>query len=528
MSTISILIVDDRPGDAEVLASRLSGEGWKIYTATSGDEALQLLQQGAPVDILATDFNMKNINGAALVKRALAYKPDLYSIIFTAHDRRRDYVIQSLDAGVAAFLSKTPLLDSELKAAIRRGIQDITLTRVGRQLMHLDREDEVIELIVRSLSSLRDFDGCCVVARSEQDGVRIERAVNFQSGEDFGHQTIQDPDSAYHYVAAEGRPYMPPFFLQEGRLLRPFSSKSKSIVVVPLTLKAGIPGALGIEHHAENRFTVEDLRFLNQIANWIGLAMAKLTQQDRFRIEQEVSRERRDLLARAALHEIKNPLNNLSVAVQAAAEGVSPETRQTLLDSVGRINHALNRVLRPLIRGESSPPEPVQVDRVIRDAVSRFRLYHPGGKLRLLENVSPALPTIVGHRDMLVSAIVNLLENGVIATETAGRAPEIRLTANYVPARDQVEVVVNDNGCGIPSHLLDRVFDYGMTSRPEAGHTGYGLAFTKDVVSLSGGNVSVSSTEGQGTTFKLSFPIDGAGARGTGQSAEAGGSSARY
>jgi signal transduction histidine kinase/CheY-like chemotaxis protein len=529
LSTISILIVDDEAGFAELLASRLSNEGWTIRTAMSGEEALQTLQQGAPIDILVSDFRLllTGLNGAELVTRALAFKPDLYSIIFTSWKERRDFVLQSLAAGVAEFLDSNPRLDSELRAAIRRGIQAITLTRIGRKLIDLDREESVLEVVVEALTQLREFDGCCVISRFEQNGDRIDRAVHFRTRAELGPQPIQDPDSAYRYVMTGGHAYLPPFFMPEGRTLKPFDPESKSIAIVPLVLKGGVTGAVGLEHRDENRFNVEDLRFLNQVAHWVSLAMAKITQQERVHLEQERSRERRDLLARAALHEIKNPLNNLAMAVQVAAEGVSDETRQALLDNVGRINSALNRILRPLIRGEDSPPEPVQVDRVIQDAVSRFRLYHPGHVTRLVENVSPALPTIVGHRAMLISALVNLLENGATATEAAGRPAEIRLTADYVKARDQVEVVVNDNGCGIAPELLDRVFDYGVTSRPDAGHTGYGLAFAKDVVGLSGGNISVSSTP-EGTTFKLSFPVEAYAMKQDAHAVGAGESSGRY
>jgi signal transduction histidine kinase/CheY-like chemotaxis protein len=499
LSAISILIVDDEREYAELLAERLESEGWDIRTASSAQEAQHILQH-EPIDILASDFRLEDkMTGAELVNRALAFKPNLYSIIFTAHDDRA-YVLKSLDVGVAAFLQKIPSLDDDLKAAI-------TLTRIGEQLLELDTEDEILELIVQSLAQLKEFDGCCLVVRGDQEICRVERAVDFRSGEELTHQPIEDSESAYRYVIDAGRAYLPPLFTPAGKVLRSFTAGSCSIAVVPLVLKGGVKGALGIEHRDENRLGVEDLRFLSQIAHWVSLAMSKLTQQDRVHLEEELSRERRDLLARAALHEIKNPLNNLAIAVQVAADGVAPETRHALLDNVGRINAALNRILRPLIRGEDAPPEPVEVNRVIQEAVSRFRLYHPDAATRLVENISPALPTIIGHRAMLVSALVNLFENGVTATESVSRKPEIRVTAGYVPARDQVEVVVNDNGCGIPAHLLDRVFDYGMTSQPERGHSGYGLAFTKDVVNLSGGYISVQSKEGDGTTFKLSFPV---------------------
>lgn len=505
MSTITILIVDDEVLPRDYLAERLSKEGWTIQKAKSGEEALKVLQ-AEPIDILVSDFRMPpGIDGSELVNQAVAFKPDLYSIIVTSYYNERDNVMKSLEAGVAAFLEKTP---DQLTAAVRRGIQTITLTRIGRQLLELNREEDILDLIVESLARVKDFDGCCLAVRGRQQICRVERAVDFRTGTELDHNEIDNADSAYRYVIESGHAYFPPFFVSAERTLRPFVADSNSIAVVPLVLKAGEKGALGIEHRDPNRLGIEDLRFLNQIASWVSLAMGRLTQLERVRMEEERAREGRDLLARMVLHEIKNPLNNLATAVQVAAEGLPPEAQKMLLDNVGRINQALNDRIRPLIRGENSPPETIEIGRVIQEAVSRFRHYHPAEATSLLEQVSPALPTIVGNRAMLVSALVNLLENGATATESSGRPSEIRVTADYVKARDQVEVVVNDNGRGIPTDLIERVFDYGVTTGDGTEHSGYGLAFTKDVVSLSGGQISVSSREGQGTIFKVSFPAD--------------------
>lgn len=507
MPETSILIVDNHVEYAETLARLARDNGWSAITASSGDEALQVLQTNK-VDILASDYVMGDgINGAELIRRAMAFKPDLYSIVFTGYyNSRRAYAIRSLEVGASAYLAKDAEIYERFPEAIRRGIQAMTLSRIGRSLLDLTEEREILTLALHSIARIAHFDGCCLAVRGDGHRCRVEQAFDLGTRTDLPQTDITDPDSAYRYAIDEQHAYFPPLFAPAGKNLLPFLPGAKSIVVVPLTLKGGERGALGVEHGEENRLGIEDLRFLNQIASWVSLAMERLTQQERLQVEKERSVERRDLLARAALHEIKNPLNNLSTAVQVAAERVDPETRTALLDNVTRINRAVNTVLRPLIRDENSPREALPVDGIIQDAVARFRLYHPSDTMRLTEAIAPALPRIVGHRAMLVSALVNVLENGAKATETASRPPEIRLSAMYVSARDRVEVVVNDNGCGIPRDLIDRVFDYGVTSQKQEGHTGYGLAFTKDIVGLSGGQISVRST-GEGTTFTLSFPV---------------------
>jgi signal transduction histidine kinase len=494
----------------QALSSFLADDGWQTVTAASGEEALGILQENASIAILATDYLMPGgINGAQLVNRALAFNPDLYTIVFTSQGLNP--AVESLHSGVAAYIMKSHTAPDDMRDAVRRGVQAITLSRIGRQLLDLDSEDAILDLIMGSLGRIKELDGCCIAVRGSDAGWHVERALDLRSREELAHGDIEQPDSAYRYVIESRRPYFPPLFAPAGTSLLPYLPEAKSLAVVPLALKGMVKGALGIEHREENHFSIEDLRFLNQVAQWVTLAMDKLTQQERFRLERERGRERRYLLARAALHEIKNPLNNLAAAVQVASEAVDTEIRNSLLDNVGRINGALNRILRPLIRDEDAEDEPIDIEAAIQESVSRFRVYHAEEPTRIIVKASPALPTVKGHRTMLVSALVNLYENGAAAAEGVETGAEIRVTADYVASRDQVEVVVKDNGSGIPSHLLERVFDYGVTSDKTHGHSGYGLAFAKDVVSWSGGTIAVANSDKHGTTLKLTFPVGDSG-----------------
>jgi signal transduction histidine kinase len=501
MNPTRVLIVDDEPGFAAVLAASLEDAGWHIMVATSGEEALRIMQE-EPVDVLASDYLMPDgMDGAELVNKALAVLPNLYSIIFTGWGER-DAAIQALRAGVAGFLDKGPRLDEELEPAIRRGIQMVTLTRLGRQLLETDRENDILDLLIDSLDKLGRFHGCCIAILKQEQGCRVERAIDLQTGETYGSEQLDQADSAYRYVIEEQTVYLPPLFEPAGRELRPYFETSHSIAVVPLTVK-GEPGALGIEHRELNRFGVEDIRILRQIGQWVTLAFDRLhQQQERVRLERKIAEGDQGDLARAALHEIRNPLNNLAFVVQEAADELSGESKRSLLDNISRINGALTRI-NQFIR-KKNVRENVVVSQVVRDAVFRFEELYV--KPAVEKQISSALPMIVGDHSRLVSAIVNLLQNG--ATATASKFDEARLTirADYAPARDQVEILVTDNGPGIASQHLDRIFDYAYTTREHEGHTGYGLAFVKDVVENCGGRVSVDTADGRGATFKLSFP----------------------
>jgi len=108
----------------------------------------------------------------------------------------------------------------------------------------------------------------------------------------------------------------------------------------------------------------------------------------------------------------------------------------------------------------------------------------------------------VGHRFRLEQVMVNLLDNAVKFNKTEG---EVVVECASLP-EGQVRVSVADNGVGIPSEDLKRIFErfYRVDkarSRPAAGGTGLGLPIVKQVVEQMGGSVSVESTLGRGAKF---------------------------
>jgi two-component system sensor histidine kinase SenX3 len=116
---------------------------------------------------------------------------------------------------------------------------------------------------------------------------------------------------------------------------------------------------------------------------------------------------------------------------------------------------------------------------------------------------------VLGNARQLGVAVGNLVENAIVYSDPGARV----VVAAHVQARsddDYVEITVSDNGIGIPPAELDRIFerfyrvDYAR-SRANGG-TGLGLAIVKHIVAIHGGEVSVWSQVGQGSTFTLKIP----------------------
>ncbi|HQZ37107.1 MAG TPA: ATP-binding protein, partial [Ilumatobacteraceae bacterium] len=156
---------------------------------------------------------------------------------------------------------------------------------------------------------------------------------------------------------------------------------------------------------------------------------------------------------------------------------------------------------------ESASPgdELVDLIDVVRRAVSRGQIIDGGRGVDIEFVEVPDRLVVRGDERQLVSAVGNLVENAV-KYSSPGDVVEISTTVDA----DAVEVVVVDHGIGIPRRDLDRVFErFHRVDRArgrDTGGTGLGLAIVRHVATNHGGDVLVSSREGEGSTFVLRLP----------------------
>ncbi len=494
---MAILLVDDEPMFTDAVERNLRRDGWEILTATSGDKALTILKDRSDVEILATDFNMTGMNGAQLINSALALEPNLYTIVFTGW-ADREYAVQSLRVGADDFLDKTGDIDEPLRSSILRGL---AIVRASVKPAQIYDEAEVLEQVFGTLLTLNRFGGVCLASKKwGSDSCRVERAIDLNTGQNLSDHGPLEPDSAYRFVIDDQSSYFPPLFAPEAVDLKPYFDDTRSIIIVPLIFRSHEQGALGVEHREADKFDISTFRLVRQIARWISLTMDKLTDLDRLNLEKSRGERDRGLLARSLLHELKNPLNNLSTAVEVVMETIENEELNGLYENVLRINRTIDRFLKPLIQG-GSDSELVNVAEVLGEAITRIKVYEPRSAVQIECEVASPVPPLMGNGEMLTAAFVNLLENAVRA---AGPSGKVSVSAIYVPVRDQIEIMITDNGPGIASEDLAKVFDYGYTTRDE-GHFGYGLALTHEIVQLFGGEITAHSPEGMGAMFKLAF-----------------------
>jgi two-component system sensor histidine kinase SenX3 len=223
---------------------------------------------------------------------------------------------------------------------------------------------------------------------------------------------------------------------------------------------------------------------------------------------------RRDFVANVS-HELKTPVGALSLlaeTIQDAADDPEAVTR-----FAGRMQHEAARLtylvqdlitLSRIQGGEPVPtPGPVPIDEAVHEAIDRCNTKASAKDITLVAGGAEGLK-IWGDDELLVTALRNLIDNAV------AYSPEhTRVVVSARPAGRSVEVSVSDQGIGIPEGAQERIFERFFrvdAARSRAtGGTGLGLAIVKHVAVAHGGEVTVWSKEGSGSTFTLRLPAFG-------------------
>jgi len=226
----------------------------------------------------------------------------------------------------------------------------------------------------------------------------------------------------------------------------------------------------------------------------------------------EISRLKSEFIA-AASHELRTPLTSVQMGIHLLLEGTTgqlAERQQEILEVCREDTARLDRLMRELLdlskieSGAVTPVlAPIRPSTLIAGAIDPLRLQVESRGIRLEVEAAPDLPAVSVDRSQIERVITNLVTNATRATSAGGA-----ITVSAAQREAEIAISVADTGTGIPREYLSRVFEpFVQVPHATGGGAGLGLTISRRIVEAHGGQLTVQSSPGQGSTFTFTVHL---------------------
>jgi signal transduction histidine kinase len=251
----------------------------------------------------------------------------------------------------------------------------------------------------------------------------------------------------------------------------------------------------------------------------------KLTRDREARLNEELARNyehlqklesQRDSLTHMIIHDLRTPLSSLISGMQTLPmmDELSPD-QQEVIDIALTGGEGLLTLINSLLDVDKMESGSMKLNYMLLDvgellssATTQVAQLAEAGKVTLSVEVGPTVPSFEGDEETLRRTLVNLLGNAIKFTPPGGT-----VTMAVIGGEHGAPLLfsVTDTGEGIPEEELGNIFEkFGQVASRKAGRsmsTGLGLTFSKLVVEAHGGEISVQSRVGEGSTFSFSISV---------------------
>jgi signal transduction histidine kinase len=205
-------------------------------------------------------------------------------------------------------------------------------------------------------------------------------------------------------------------------------------------------------------------------------------------------------------HELRNPLGTMKTSAElltrkvSAENAVAREMAGFIASEVDRTNSLIGRFL-DFARPQHLKLETADITTLLDSAISRFEREQGsiGTHVTIFKNYSPDVPPVRFDAQLMERVIANLLSNAAQASPAGGV-----VTVKTFSDQSEVEISVIDRGSGIDPKNVENIFNPFFTTKPEG--IGFGLAIVSKIVAEHGGRITVESTLGEGSIFRVFLP----------------------
>jgi signal transduction histidine kinase/FixJ family two-component response regulator len=503
---VRLLIVEDRPEDAELLVAALVRAGFSPdWSRVDTPDSLRRALVNPPTLILC-DYSLPGLDALGVLSMLQEMAIDV-PLIVVSGQMDEETCVKSLRMGAVDYLLKDRLV--RLGPAVEHALQTRRLRLEKRDAERKEhRATSILQGLVahapaaisvksvdgRYLLANRQFETLCRVApgslvgKIDADVFGVERAREM---------TDLDARCLHNQIVVERE--------------EDFGDRNLLCVRYPVTDEVGAVSGIGsiyLDITRQKRIETELRDARTQL-----LTRAEELGEDNQHLREE-ERIKNEFVASVS-HELRTPLTSIRGYLEMLGDPDTPidgEMGRRFLGIIDRNSeHLLSLIEDLLILSQmdagTAPAldQSVSVPDIVAAAVDMLRPAAERAGLTLSVQVEAGLPMVTGRRDQLERAVINLVSNAVKFSRPAGT-----VTVEAVRAGGAIRLSVTDQGIGISvedqHRLFTRFFRTGAVRDRGIPGTGLGLAVVKGIVEAHGGTVGLESEPGVGTTFTLTFP----------------------
>lgn len=231
-----------------------------------------------------------------------------------------------------------------------------------------------------------------------------------------------------------------------------------------------------------------------------GITCDSILQIDHLKTNEEISKEKLyvlGLLSARIAHDLRNPLsvikNTMELMKLQNNDKQQKEHYDKINRTVSRMTHQINEVL------DYVNPKPLQLESTTTTSIIQSSLEKIAKPNEVIINIQKNDLPLVCDKEKMETVLINLITNAIQVMNNKGK-----INIKTVDQKDKIVIEVEDNGPGISSDVLPKIFDPLFTTKPIG--TGLGLTSCKNIIERHGGTIDVKTDLGAGTTFVMTLP----------------------
>lgn len=460
---------------------------------------------------------------------------------------------------------KVEIRTSELKeknAQLDKALSNVkTLNLIGQKITSTLNMEAIFNAVYESVNSLLDANTFSIMVINEADQL-LECKLAIENGErlpEFSFSItdknrfavwctdnrkpifINDVDTEYsNYIAFRAKP-------KAGRYV-------SSLIYLPLIVNERVIGVISAQSYKKNAYTENHLDILNNIANNTAIALDNAFAYEKVNKANTELKEAQTQLIQAEkmaslgqltagiAHEIKNPLNfinnfsELSIdlakelldEIENHTDKFDPKTSDYLKELLNDIDHNVKKInehgkradsiVKGMLlhsRGKSGEKQKTNLNDLLQEylnlAYHGFRAQDSSFNVKMETDYDATLEPINVVPQNISRVFLNIFNNGCYSVNEKKKEkkdsfdPLLKVTTKNLD--DKVEVIIRDNGKGIPQEIIDKIFNPFFTTKPTGRGTGLGLSLSYEiVVQEHKGEIKVTSEAGEYAEFLITIP----------------------